>query len=131
MAILLLLVTACSAGRAGGTGSAGGDGSATVVRGTELGGNLLESLRGRVPSMTISYAAGDCPHIEFRGMRSAKFQGNPDVYVDGTRMLDTCILTQIGSNDIDYVEVYPSGHTSRPGIQRSPFGLILVFRTKE
>jgi hypothetical protein len=130
MAILVLVVTACSAGRAGGEGTAN-NGSATVVRGSELGGNLLESLRGRVPSMTISYAAGGCPHIEFRGMRSARFQGNPDVYVDGARMLDTCILTQIGSNDIDYVEVYPSGHATRPGIQRSPFGLILVFRVKQ
>jgi hypothetical protein len=130
MAILLLFVTACGATRTGGERTTN-DGSATIVRGTELGGNLLESLRGRVPSMTISYASGDCPHIEFRGMRSARFQGNPDVYVDGARMLDTCILTQIGSNDIDYVEVYPSGHTNRPGIQRSPFGLILVFRVKE
>jgi hypothetical protein len=55
-------------------------------------------------------------------------QGNPSVYLDGTLMSDTCLLSQMPASDIRSVEVYPSGNTSRPGIQRNPFGIIMVFR---
>ena len=104
------------------------DSAAIVVRGSELSGNLLEGLRSRIPTMTVSTPSGECPRIVFRGPRSIRNQGNPTVYVDGTLMSDTCVLYQISATDIDYVEVYPSGNTSRPGVQRNPFGLILVYR---
>lgn len=78
--------------------------------------------------MSVSYPTGDCPRVMFRGQRSARNQGNPSVYVDGTLIHNTCILAQIQASDVDRVEVFPSGNTSRPGIQRNPFGLILVFR---
>lgn len=107
------------------------DGSATVVRGSELSGNFLQSLRNRVPSMTVSERSGECPRITFRGQRSIRNQDNPAVYVDGTRMIDTCILTQISTAEVERVEVYPGGTTSRVGIQRSPFGLILIYRVRE
>ena len=105
--------------------------SGTVIKGSDLGGNILESMRGRVSAMSISYAQNECPTITFRGARSARFQRNPEVYVDGTRMLDTCILTQISSNDIDFIEVYPSGNTQRSGYPRTAFGLILIFRVRQ
>jgi hypothetical protein len=104
------------------------DSSAIVVRGSELSGNLLEGLRSRIPTMTVTTPSGECPRIVFRGPRSIRNQGNPTVYVDGTLMRDTCVLYQISATDIDYVEVYPSGISSHPGVQRNPFGLILVYR---
>jgi hypothetical protein len=57
-------------------------------------------------------------------------QENPYVYVDGAMMADTCVLTQINAADVDYVEVSTSGNSSRAGVQRNPFGLILVFRVR-
>ena len=104
---------------------------AIVVKGSDLSGPLLESLRGRVPNMTISRPVGSCPHVVFRGSRSIRNQGNPSVYIDGTLVHDTCILDQIVTSDIDYVELYPSGNTARPEIQRNPFGLILIYRRQE
>lgn len=104
------------------------DASAIVVRGSEIAGSLLDGLRTRVPMMTVSTPTGECPRIVFRGPRSMRNQGNPSVYVDGTLMRDTCVLYQISATDIDYVEVYPSGITSHAGVQRNPFGLILVYR---
>ena len=111
--------------------SRSGDGSGTVVMGSDLSGNFLQSLRNRVPSMSVSERSGQCPRITFRGQRSISNQQNPSVYVDGAMMLDTCILTQISSMDVERVEVFPSGSTTYPGIQRNPFGVILVFRVRE
>lgn len=114
-----------------GTASKGGDGSGTVVMGSELSGNFLQSLRNRVPSMSVSERSGQCPRITFRGQRSITNQQNPSVFVDGAMMLDTCILNQISTLDVERVEVFPSGNTSYPGIQRNPFGAILIFRVRE
>ena len=134
---MLLLVWCGTGGACGGRQnqqprerSASG-GGVTVVQGSELSaGNLLDALRTRVPTMAVSTRSGECPRIVFRGVRSQN-QGNPSVYVDGTRMLDTCVLTQIPAADVDYVEVHPSSASSPPGIQRNPFGLILVYRLRQ
>ena len=91
-------------------------------------GNLLDALRGRAATMTITVPrAGDCTRIVFRGQRSVQNQDNPGIYVDGTRMVDTCILSQLSTAEIDFVEIYPSGNTSRANIARNPFGLILIY----
>ena len=105
------------------------DPSAIVVR-FESSGNLLDGLRARVPTMAVTYPTNDCPRIMFRGRRSGRNQGNPSVYVDGTLLQDTCVLSQINMSDVEHVEVFPSGNTTRAGIQRNPFGLILVFRVR-
>jgi len=78
----------------------------------------------------VTYPTNDCPRIMFRGRTSGRNQGNPSVYVDGTLMHDTCILSQINVADVDRVEVFPSGNSSRGGISRNPAGLILVFRVR-
>jgi hypothetical protein len=126
------LAFGCGAQRQGPAGpSPGPDGSAIIVRGSELSGTLLDGLRVRVPTMMVSTQGGGCPNIMFRGPRSIRNQANPSVYVDGTLMVDTCILTQITASDVERVEIFPSGGTSRPGIQRNPFGVIMVFRVRE
>lgn len=126
----VVLLSACTASNPADRGARESSSSGIVIQGSELSGNLLESLRGRVGAMTIAYAPGECPRITFRGVRSIRNQANPGVYVDGTMMLDTCILEQISSNDVEYIEIYPSGQSSRADIQRHPFGLILVFRRR-
>jgi len=130
----VLLVLAAALGCAGGTSTAARNsrpaGSATVIRGSELSGNLLQSLRNRVPSMTVSDRAGECPRISFRGQSTLDHRP-PTVYVDGAMMLDTCILNQISASEVDYVEVYSNGLTGRAGVQSNPSGVILVFRVRE
>ncbi|HEX6559949.1 MAG TPA: hypothetical protein VF021_10815 [Longimicrobiales bacterium] len=129
--VLCGLIGACAGAPSGAKPSEPADGSATVIRGSEFSGTVLEGLRTRYPAARISTEGSVCPRIMFRGQRSLQFQGNPGVYVDGTLMSDTCVLTQITSLDVDFIEVYPSGITSRATVQRNPFGLILVFRRKE
>lgn len=131
LTVALLALTACTASNPADREERPSSSSGFVIQGKDLSGNLLESLRGRVGAMTIAYAPGECPRITFRGARSVRNQANPGVYVDGAMMLDTCILQQINTNDIDYVEIYPSGQSPHAGIQRHPFGLILVFRVRE
>ena len=127
-----VLASCASSNRAGApTDEAAPDNSAIVVRGSELSGNLLDALRYRVTSMRVSTGGAECPRIIFRGIRSVRNQANPTVYVDGARMGDTCILTQITSSDVDRVELYPSGNTTRTSYERNPFGLILVFSKRE
>ena len=131
LTLLILAATGCRAasGAAGG-GNDGSDGSMVRIEGANLTGNLLDGLRLRVPAMLVTTRAGECPLIMFRGQRSMTTQGNPSVYVDGTLMGDTCPLTQISTGDVLAVEVYPGGITSRAGVRRNPFGIIMVFRNR-
>ena len=49
--------------------------------------------------------------------------------MDETRMANTCVLTQVSSDEVDSVLVFITG-TPRPQIPSSPFGLILVYRAR-
>lgn len=125
---LFLSLAACTAAGHQASADARPDGSAIVVQGSDLSGSVIDALRSRVAGMTISNRSGECPQIMFRGPRSVRNQRNPTVYVDGTMMLDTCILQQINAADVDRIELYPSGIISKPAIQRDPFGIIMVYR---
>lgn len=105
------------------------DGSALILRGSDLGGgrNLLDALRTRVQNVTVTYPPAGCPRITFRGRRTG---GNPGIYIDGTLLGDTCALQNVSPDDVDFVEIYRSGNTRRPGIRSNPNGLILVFRVR-
>ena len=104
------------------------DGSALILRGSELGGhNFLDGLRTRVQNVTVTYSQTGCPRITLRGRRAG---GNPGVYIDGTLLADTCALLDLSSSDVDVVEIYRSGNTRRPGIRSNPNGLILVYRLR-
>lgn len=106
-------------------------GNAIVIAGAELGSNVLDGLRHRIPAMQVSYVSGNCPAIVFRGSRSMRSQGDPLIYVDGTQVQGTCVLTQLSPRDVEYIEVYPSGNIARAGVRRSPFGVILVQRVRQ
>jgi hypothetical protein len=101
-----------------------------VLAGTALEdgpGTLLDAMAGKVPNLRIRRSNERCPQI---ALRSAVLQNgivSPQVYVDGTRSTDTCILESLRSYDVARVEVYPQGFTTRPGYGRSAHGLILVF----
>ncbi|MDQ3402226.1 MAG: Plug domain-containing protein [Actinomycetota bacterium] len=89
-------------------------------------GLLLDALTARVMNMRVS-RNGTCPEVTFRGRGSLIGPSNPKVYVDGTRTTDTCVLTSMNARDVERVEVYPMGVTSRPGYFSHQGGLILVF----
>jgi len=100
------------------TGSALSDGSGTV----------LAAMSGKVPNFRVQRRGGRCPEITLRNNVSfTRDNVNPDVYIDGTRATDTCILDTIRADDVDRVEVYPQGFTTRPGYGTQATGLILVF----
>jgi hypothetical protein len=127
--VVSALLVSCVTGPRFGGGAPDG---ATVVRGTELttSGVLLEALALRVPGMRVTRPTGDCPLVSLRGDRGPTRAGNPAVYVDGTRMSDTCVLLQIASADVDRVELYPLASARVEGYVAGPGGLILVFRTR-
>ena len=68
-----------------------------------------------------------CPVVELRGKDSVAGSSNPDVYVDGTRTVDTCPLVTLQAMEARRVEVYPLGITPRAGYPSSSHGLILIF----
>lgn len=88
---------------------------------------LLDALIRRVPTMRVRFDA-PCPVISLRGSNTAPGLTDPEVYVDGVRGADTCILATLASADVRLVEVYSQGVTGRPGYVTSARGLILVFR---
>jgi hypothetical protein len=133
--LLALVLTACASAGSGPTRDDGGvtrrDG-AIILSGVALNdgrGTLLSAIRGKVPNLRIQRPSGRCPQITLRSSATLVSDGlvNPHVYVDGTRTSDTCILESLRTQDVESVEVYPMGVTSRPGYGRHAHGLILVF----
>lgn len=90
-------------------------------------GSLLAAMQGKVPNFRVRHVSGRCPEITLRGHSSFENVGNPHVYVDGTLTSDTCILDSLRKDDVERVEVYPQGFTTRPGYGTHAPGLILVF----
>jgi hypothetical protein len=134
---LAVLVTVASCGAWNGGPERDGDGigiageaGATVITGEELHaatGSVLRALLGKVPNMKVDQAVGRCPSITFRASRDLHGFNYPDVYLDGTRASNTCILETLPASDAERVEVYPQGVTTRPGYRGSNQGLILIF----
>jgi hypothetical protein len=101
-----------------------------VLSGTALvnaPGSLIAAMSGKVPNFRVRRHRGDCPDVTLRGHVSLQHTNNPHVYVDGTRSTDTCVLETIRTDDVERIEVYPRGFTTRPGYGTHAAGLILVF----
>lgn len=93
---------------------------------------LLQAMESYIPQVRVNYnpgtTAGDrCPLVSLRGPLTGTALSNPLVYLNGTRMTNTCILTRIRTGELERVEIYPSGFTARSGYVTHPHGLILVF----
>jgi hypothetical protein len=84
-------------------------------------------MRGKVPNLRIHPSSGQCPQISLRSHVTFETVVEPHIYVDGTRATDTCILESLRGQDVDMVEIYPMGFTTRPGYATHAHGLILVF----
>lgn len=103
--------------------------NAIVLTGEQLhqrSTDLLGMLSSRIGNLTVG-RSGDCPEISIRGRKTIARVSDPGIYVDGQRAADTCILTMLSPSDIELIEVYPMGVTSRPGYAMDGAGLILVF----
>ena len=104
----------------------------TVILGSDLarGGSLLDALAGRVSNVQVDRRNNSgCPRVVLRGAKTFMGSSSAQVYVDGTPMLDTCVLTQIRVLEVERVEVYPGAISARQGYRASPNGSILVFLT--
>ncbi len=93
------------------------------------GRTVLDVIRRAMPQLRVSGSSQytRCPVLELRGKDSVAGSSNPDVYVDGTRTVDTCPLVTLQAMEARRVEVYPLGITPRPGYPSSSHGLILIF----
>lgn len=135
----ILLMAGCASFQSEGrtTRTGGGvtsEGGAFILSGVALResrGSVLDALQGAVPGMRILAHVDQCPQISLRSHVTFQSVVNPQVYVDGTRTVDTCILETLRTDDVETVEVYPMGVTSRPGYGTHAHGLILIFMRKE
>lgn len=90
-------------------------------------GSVLDAMAGKIPNFRFRRTRSECPQIALRSSVSTRSISSPQVYVDGARSTDTCILDTLSTGDVQRVEVYPQGFTTRPGYGRNANGLILVF----
>lgn len=135
-ALALAAVTACAGRAPVATLSELDDGHsssgvrANVLTASQLrneNGSLLDAMTRRLFTMSVDNRF-QCPAITLRGnTNTVPGITEPEVFVDGMRSMDTCILRLISATDVSRVEVYPSGFTDRPGYSHSSHGLILVF----
>lgn len=105
----------------------------TVLNSEQLqneSGSLIDVMDRRIFNMRVDKRF-QCPAITLRGnTNTVPGVTEPEVFVDGIRSLDTCILSLMSASDVSLVEIYPSGFTDRPGYSASAHGLILVFTRK-
>lgn len=133
--LLLLLPLFVGCASFGGSGDEGGAGIESRGGGIQIygvaltdgHGSVLDTMRGKVPNFSIQYTQGDCPKISLRNHATFRTIVNPHVYVDGTRATDTCILQSLRTSDLELIEVYPRGVSSRVGYGFHAHGLILLF----
>ena len=88
--------------------------------------SLLDILQQRLPNLHVD-GTGNCPEVYLRGRSSIAHESNAAIFVDGQEAVNSCILEAIFAFDLDRVEVYPMGVTTRPGYRSDPDGLILIF----
>jgi hypothetical protein len=89
---------------------------------------VLEAIQRAMPQVkVIGWTLNRCPVVELRGKDTLAGNSDPDVYVDGTRTVDTCPLSTLPAMQTQRIEVYPMGVTSRPGYSSRGHGLILIF----
>ncbi len=132
--VLVLVLTSCGALRSEGR-SVRNDGGVRSERGAiimsgvalERRGSVVDAFQGAVPGIRILRHRDQCPQITLRSHVTFESVVNPMVYVDGTRAVDTCILETLRTDDVESVEIYPMGVTTRPGYATHAHGLILVF----
>jgi hypothetical protein len=125
-----LLLTSCGAVRSNSDAGVSADDGAIVLTGSSLrdgAGDLLATMVGKVPNFRVRRLRQRCPQITLRNAVSYQSVVNPHIYVDGARATDTCILETLSASDVERVEVYSNGVTTRPGYGRHAHGLILVF----
>jgi hypothetical protein len=128
-------ITSCTSLRGGPEDIQSGmshEGGAFVLTGAALEdgpGSIVAAMNGKVPNFRLhgQRIHGECPVITLRNAVSFRDVVNPHVYVDGIRATDTCVLEQLRTIDVERVEVYPQGFTTRPGYGMHAHGLILVF----
>ncbi len=110
-----------------------GTASRLVLTGDALSGNMgwtiLDAIKRAMPQMQVSNwtQPNQCPVIQLRGQDTVVGDSNPDVYVDGTRTVDTCPLVTLQASEARRVEIYPQGVSPRPGYPSRGHGLILIF----
>jgi hypothetical protein len=137
--IAAVLVTGCTG--AGTTGKSDAiafsptrSGNAFVLAGDQLwqrSSDLLSIISNRISAVQVR-RTGHCPNITMRGQKTYIGSTDADVYVNGTRAGNTCLLESMRSEDVERVEVYPMGVTGTPGVAPNPNGVILIYlRTAE
>ncbi|HEX6307822.1 MAG TPA: hypothetical protein VFZ69_06515 [Longimicrobiales bacterium] len=132
LTVAAALLTSCAALRGDRENTTGveAENGGLILTGASLTdgrGDLLATMMGKVPNFRVRRLREQCPQITLRNAVSFQSYVNPHVYVDGARATDTCILESLQINDVERVEVYPTGVTLRPGYGRHAHGLILVF----
>jgi hypothetical protein len=133
VASLLCVVVALSACGSTGTAAEQHRGNATVLSGSQLldhGPTVLDALSSGVVNLTIQRSEGRCPEIIIRGDRTVHGRRGPLVYLDGARLVDTCILGQLSTREIERIEVYLSGSAPDPRYGAGTSGLILIFSVR-
>jgi hypothetical protein len=65
--------------------------------------------------------------VAMRGRNSIHSPPDPAVFVDDSRATNTCVLDELRMEDVDRVEVYPTGVGPNPSYGANADGLILVF----
>jgi hypothetical protein len=133
----LLAATVLTTGCAG-TGASSGEvislsptrsGNAFVLAGDQLwqrSSDLLSIISNRISAVQVRRTS-HCPNITMRGQKTYVGSTDADIYVNGTRAGNTCLLELMRTEDVERVEVYPMGVTNTPGVAPNPNGIILIY----
>ena len=91
------------------------------------GRSVLDAITVRMPQIRTFRTTEGCPGLLLRGADRLMGTSNPDLFIDHAHALDTCPLAMLSAIDVQRIEIYPLGVTSRPGYNTAAHGLILIF----
>lgn len=89
-------------------------------------GSLLASLDRRVNNLDVLRPVSDCPVLLLRGRGPVSMRDQPSVYVDGTRVHDTCFLDMMKADQVERVTVFNGPASARPGLFAGQGGIIVI-----
>jgi hypothetical protein len=73
---------------------------------------------------------GGCARFILRGIKSITGPPDPDIYIDGSRTADSCVLDALPSSNVAMIEVYSSGQMPRSASINPGLGGVILITTK-
>jgi hypothetical protein len=97
------------------------------------GATIPDILARRVSTLRVMRGTGrmgSCARFVLRGIKSITGPPDPEIYIDGARTADSCVLDGLPSSNVAMIEVYSAGQMPRSASINPGLGGVILITTK-